>query len=283
MKRALFYVSICMLATACASVPVAGASVPAATVPATTVPATTASAAIAAQMPSAGLDTEAPMLPSPPAGYLMAGTEWSLPYYLLEGGAPGPTVVILGGTHGYEVAGWLAAGELLGYRPSRGRVFVLPRVNYRGVEARDRFVPGDTDLNRCYPGKPDGSPAERIAYAVFSFIEDQGASMVIDLHESIDFYSTNESKLGQTIILYPNDMAGWNALEAMESINQDLADPLEQFSLLQGPIQGSTAWAAGSILGIQAFTLETCLRLPLEKRVSHHVRLAKMLAESAGD
>ena len=209
----------------------------------------------------------------------MAGTQWETPWYLLDSGRAGPTTVVLGGTHGYEISGWLAAGELLAWKPDKGRVLVLPRVNMRGVIERDRFVPGDKDLNRCYPGNPEGSPAERLAWEVFSLIKSQDAAMVIDLHESFDFHLVDESALGQTIVLYSNDSAAWNALEAMETINAELTPPLESFSLLQGPIEGSTAWAAGKELGIQAFTLETCLRLPLAKRIACHLRLTKLLIE----
>src|SRR5437867_9239804 len=59
----------------------------------------------------------APPVPEPPfivaAGdekrLLMAGTPYETPLYIRGSGNPGKTVLVLGGVHGNEPAGWLAA------------------------------------------------------------------------------------------------------------------------------------------------------------------------------
>jgi predicted deacylase len=63
----------------------------------------------------------------------IAGTPVDTPVFVLEGAAPGGTVVVLGGTHGDEVAGYLAAVALVERaRVRAGRLFVLPRANASG-------------------------------------------------------------------------------------------------------------------------------------------------------
>jgi len=215
-------------------------------------------------------------------GYIGEGQVWQTPYYLKESGSTGPTVLIIGGTHGYEIAGWQAAQELLKFKPDVGRLYVIPRINLRGVELRHRFVPGEKDLNRCYPGKVKGGNTERLAFDVFEFIKNQGVKIVFDLHESWDYHLVNEARLGQSVILYPDDTAAWASLMATETINETISEPLEKISFLQGPIKGSTAWAVGKILGIQGYTLETAIPLPLKKRIDYQVQLVRLILMENG-
>jgi len=224
---------------------------------------------------------QAPELPSAD-GYIGKGKVWQTPYYLKDSGVAGPTVFILGGTHGYELAGWFAAQELLHVKPDRGRLYVIPRVNYRGVQLKHRFVPGERDLNRCYPGNPDGGNTERLAFDVFEFIKSKKAEIVFDLHESFDYHLVDEESLGQSIIFYTNDKAAWVSLMVSEAINEQIAEPLEKVSILHGPKVGSTAWAAGKYLGIQGYTLETAIPLPLKKRIDYHLRLVRLIFKENG-
>ncbi|MCP4755825.1 MAG: succinylglutamate desuccinylase/aspartoacylase family protein [Proteobacteria bacterium] len=219
---------------------------------------------------------QVPELP-PPDGFIGQGEIWQTPYYFKDSGVEGPSLLIIGGTHGYEIAGWFAAQELINYSPGKGRLFVIPRVNYRGVELKHRFVPGEKDLNRCYPGKSDGGNTEKLAFDVFEFIKERNIQIVLDLHESFDYHLVDESSLGQTIVFYPNDTTAWVSLMASESINETITEPLEKMSVLQGPKTGSTAWAAGKHLSIQGYTLETSIRLPLEKRMDYHIQLVRSI------
>jgi hypothetical protein len=48
--------------------------------------------------------------------------------------------------------------------------------------------PDARNLNRCYPGKPDGNLTERIAYGIMEVIRQEGIGVGIDLHESSPEY-----------------------------------------------------------------------------------------------
>ncbi len=63
----------------------------------------------------------------------LAGTPGDTAVYVLEGREPGGTVLVLGGTHGDEPAGYIAAVVLVERaRVERGRLIVVPRANESG-------------------------------------------------------------------------------------------------------------------------------------------------------
>ena len=68
-------------------------------------------------------------------------------------------------------------------REFSGRVRAVPILNVTAFRARSPFVvPEDgKNLNRCFPGNPDGTLAERLAYAAFTELI-TGSDAVIDAH-----------------------------------------------------------------------------------------------------
>ena len=89
------------------------------------------------------------------AGVLAGGTEWETPYYLINSGQPGPTVLITGGVHGDEPAGARAAEQIRHWLIGKGRLVVVPRVNVPALTAGTRHMPGVEkpllNLNRNFP------------------------------------------------------------------------------------------------------------------------------------
>lgn len=80
----------------------------------------------------------------------------------------GPTLVISAGVHGDEYEGQIAVANLdreLDADDIRGRLILLPMVNFAAAEAGCRVSPlDDGNLNRLYPGDPKGTPSEMIAH-----------------------------------------------------------------------------------------------------------------------
>lgn len=101
------------------------------------------------------------------------------------GGRPGPHLLVTAGVHGDEYEGPAALERgfaALDRAPLAGRLTLLPVVNVGAWQARQRRTPDDdADLNRAFPGDPNGGPTARLAHSVWTaFIEP--ADVVVDLH-----------------------------------------------------------------------------------------------------
>ena len=111
-----------------------------------------------------------------------------VPVVVLASG-PGPTVLLAAGTHGDEWEGQLLLRRLIrSLDPARlhGRLIVLPAHNQPAVLAGRRTSPVDgANLNRAFPGDPDGGPTAIIA----DFVEHEllaRADFAVDLHSGGD-------------------------------------------------------------------------------------------------
>ncbi|MEU9331470.1 succinylglutamate desuccinylase/aspartoacylase family protein [Streptomyces canus] len=109
-----------------------------------------------------------------------------IPLTLVNGARPGPRVVITAGVHGGEFSGIDAAtrlAALLDAGEVRGQVVVCPVANPPAVyQGRLGVSPVDgVNINRVFPGDPDGGPTERLAAWLFAHLLD-GADAYVDLH-----------------------------------------------------------------------------------------------------
>lgn len=103
-----------------------------------------------------------------------------------DSGAPGPTVVVLGGVHGNEVGGIVAAGQLArSPLPLRsGRLRVVPVTHEAAYASDSRVGPADgLNLARVFPGRHDGTPTQRLAHLITEELL-RGADVLVDLHTS---------------------------------------------------------------------------------------------------
>ena len=97
----------------------------------------------------------------------------------------GPTALLVGGVHGDEFEGPLALSRLFAEtRPEdvRGRLVILPMANRPAVAASRRTSPlDDANMNRAFPGDPDGGPTAMLADYLASVLLPM-ADLAIDLH-----------------------------------------------------------------------------------------------------
>ena len=108
-----------------------------------------------------------------------------LPVTVVRRGA-GPTVLFTGGNHGDEFEGPTAllklGRELEPAHLARGGVIIMPTINPPATAARTRTSPLDgRNLNRVFPGKPRGTPTERIAHAITAAVLPHAVAL-LDLH-----------------------------------------------------------------------------------------------------
>jgi predicted deacylase len=162
----------------------------------------------------------------------LAGTTSDSSVYYMDSGKAGLTVLILGGTHPNEPAGFITATVLIeSITVQVGRLIVIPQACQSGFTCTDplegypeffsirsrsklrtfRFgsramnpIPSWPDplvylhypsgqqlagneirnLNRCYPGRLNGTAGERIGNALIKLIEEERVDIAVDLHEA---------------------------------------------------------------------------------------------------
>src|SRR6266511_1598428 len=110
--------------------------------------------------------------------------EW--PYFVIAGRTSGPTVLVTAGIHAAEYTGIEAAIRLgRGIDPAhvQGILLVIPLLNRPGFYERSVYVnPEDGDnLNRLFPGDPNGKWGERFAHRLLTEIVTR-CEYAIDLH-----------------------------------------------------------------------------------------------------
>lgn len=108
----------------------------------------------------------------------------AIPVVVLNNG-PGPGVLLCAGNHGDEYEGQVALMDLcreLQPQAMRGRLIILPAANFPAVRAGTRTSPLDAgNLNRAFPGDPDGTPTAAIAHYIESELLPL-VELVVDLH-----------------------------------------------------------------------------------------------------
>jgi N-alpha-acetyl-L-2,4-diaminobutyrate deacetylase len=116
-----------------------------------------------------------------------------VPIVVIKNGA-GPTALLVGGNHGGEYEGPVCLLKLARELPAeeiRGRIIILPALNLPAVMAGQRVSPTDgLDMNRSFPGRPDGTVTQVIAHYVHEVILPL-CDAVLDLHSggySLDLY-----------------------------------------------------------------------------------------------
>lgn len=114
------------------------------------------------------------------------GGDVEIGYVDVRGQADGPHVTVVAGVHGTEYTSIAAVRRLAATLETdvvAGRVTAVPLVNPSAFWARSPFVVPDDgkNLNRCFPGDPEGSDAEVLAARLFeTFVV--GSDYLLDLH-----------------------------------------------------------------------------------------------------
>lgn len=101
---------------------------------------------------------------------LFEGVPVSTPVLVINGSAPGPTLCLTAAVHGDELNGIEMVRRVMhDLKPDHvsGVIIGVPIVNVQGFRSGSRDLPDRRDLNRYFPGNPNGSSAARIAHSFF--------------------------------------------------------------------------------------------------------------------
>ena len=181
-----------------------------------------------------------------PIGGDMYSRERQIPIIVCRGVEDGPTLWINGATHGDEPEGafsiFLALKEI-DPRQLRGTVVAVPAMNVDAFTAGKRGDPLDGftyDMNRVYPGKVDGYPTERVAWAHWMAMK-ECCDLQISVHSGGE-----HSYLAHMIFASDND------------VSQELAAAMgPQWSLVfKSPVGGGNPSSQIAGLGKAGITVE---------------------------
>ena len=129
-----------------------------------------------------------------------------LPIAVIKNGS-GPTILFSGGVHGDEYEGPITLGRLLrNLDPAQvqGRLIFLSAANLPAVRAGRRVSPEDgLNMNRTFPGDPNGSPTQQISHYMDSVLFPL-CDAFVDLHSG-----------GSSLDLIPAAMMQVNEDEAL--------------------------------------------------------------------
>lgn len=174
----------------------------------------------------------------------LKGTEGDSNIYVIDSGVPGPSILIIGGTHPNEPSGQLAATIFLeNVTVQKGTVYVITEANksayshsqpqegssmyyhitteygirtfkfgtrasnfvdqwpnpdvYSHNPSGQKLSSNDVrNLNRSYPGDPNGNFTEKVAWAITNCIKQNNITMTVDLHEASPEYLTINAIIG---------------------------------------------------------------------------------------
>jgi hypothetical protein len=211
--------------------------------------------------------------------YICAGTDYETPAYIIKTDFKEPLIMIVAGTHGNEKAGIKAAEYSKdNLHIERGTLIIIPKANILACEENVRSFPPEINLNRAYPGNPQGNSIEKLAYEIFSLMKRYDIALLVDLHESIEFYRKNPKNYGQTVVIDSNDNYLFELSSFLvEEMNKGIIEDGNKYQVLVDPVKGSTAYSAHHQLGIPALTFETCRKLPLSFRIREQIKFVKIL------
>jgi uncharacterized protein len=119
---------------------------------------------------------------------LPTATRLNLPIMVLNGQRSGPKLWLSAVVHGDELNGLEIIRRVLELvRPRRlaGTLLAVPVVNVFGMVTETRYLPDRRDLNRSFPGSPNGSLAAQLAHLFMTNVA-AACDMGIDLHTGSD-------------------------------------------------------------------------------------------------
>lgn len=209
---------------------------------------------------------------------LLGGTSLEMEVKVLRGKKDGPSIYLVAGVHGDETAGCAAAAELAGDRLLAGSLYILSPANVYGAKHGQRKTEEERDLNRNFPGDPEGCDAEQIAAAVFGDIEEKKPELVLDLHEAAETEGDRDF-LGNSLICQSLDGVGDLILSLLsESERTDFTSA--PFTLYGSPPAGSLNRAVTEGLKIPVITVETFRGEPQETRVKNHLSVVRYILKA---
>lgn len=213
--------------------------------------------------------------------------------FIFKGKDKGPSVLIVGTTHGNEPAGGEALNRYLEILKTqmlfKGTLTVIPCLNPCGKALGIRSQPhqlmilSNTDLNRNYPTSTNEQGTCPVSQALTSIIKQY--DFVIDLHEGWGYHHFDPESLGSGI--YPNKqpLAEQVATQMGQDLNQSINEESKQFVVQHIPDIPGSLRSLCDLYNISYVLIETSGQnniQPLDTRANQHLTLIQSALRKLG-
>ncbi|WP_331235594.1 M99 family carboxypeptidase catalytic domain-containing protein [Natronorarus salvus] len=190
---------------------------------------------------------------------ILEGTADETTVYVKESGTDGPTTLVVGGIHGDETSGWMAADLIADqWTVDSGTLVVLPRANTQAIDADRRGM--GYDLNRRFFVGQDHLRND-IARAIWEeVVERHDPDWLIDLHSSRGYYQGSPRGVGQAIFPTASGPARSYARRITNRVNAKFGFSGDDRYLVGNTLDGSNPMLvhkATADAGIAGYIMET--------------------------
>lgn len=213
---------------------------------------------------------------------ILEGTDYENEVTQITGAEDGPVIYVIAGVHGDEEAAWRTGNLLKKIDIKAGSLYVLSPANPWGAsqDPKTRYVTGEEDLNRSFPGDPEGSAAEQVAAAIFADVERVQPDFVFDLHEA-RIVKSSQDFLGSSLI--------FTSMTGMEEMFMNMVMATEMGELCSEPFKYYSPGPEGSVnrtiteqLGIPTITVETFRGYEMERRIGDQLAVVQYVLKDYG-
>lgn len=197
------------------------------------------------------------------------GADLSVPVWVSNGAKRGPVLCLTAAIHGDELNGIEVVRRIVhSIAPERlsGVLIGVPIVNMAGFSRGSRYLPDRRDLNRFFPGNPNGSAASRIAYSFFHDVISHCGALV-DFHTG----SLDRANLPQ--------VRGDLRIPAVVELTRGFGNT----TVLHSPGAPGMLRTAAAEIGIPAVTFELGAPIRLQpEEIEHGVKAIETLLDRRG-
>lgn len=130
---------------------------------------------------------------------------YETPYYALIGEKENPKILVHGGMHGDEIAGYMVCDSIIKkINLLEGTLIIIPRLNIQACRQNTREI--NIDLNHTFPGDITSDTYEfRLAHEFMWLVDSIHPDIIINLHEALTKYNPyavndSEKAFGQVLI-----------------------------------------------------------------------------------
>ena len=172
-----------------------------------------------------------------------------LPGTIICGKLPGKTMLITGGVHSGEYVGIQACVELgAEFQPEKtvGTIVILKVLNRPAFENRagSLGLSDGKNLNRVFPGNPNGTEMERLAWAITKEVYPK-VDYYIDLHSGDDFEA-----------LTPYVYYAGKAAQEVTEVSRKMAEQVDVPYMVRSMVSSGGAYNYAASKGIASILLE---------------------------